>query len=310
MDLRTKLLLTFLVPAFVSGVCALLAAGRPAKDAPTAAFRTGLGMMVGFWLGWAIANAAGATGGYGEAAAPAFDWGKLLTLQGVPWLPREATHWLIWLPAGAALAALCFAYMTEGGGRVLLMVILVTAFSIPMIRPLWQNSPPIQAVWVTGLVLALGVLVWAMVARLGREAHPATTAFWCTTLLSVTAGTAAATGGASLGQHAGIYAAVLGPLVLVGWWRPNAGVFGIAPPLTALALLGVLINAHFYSYLPLLGALLLVGSPVLTWALIRFTPGEGVAAGWVKALIGLLPALLAIGLAVRKAMADAGEQSW
>lgn len=305
MDLRTKLLLTFLVPAFLSGLVAALASGRPAKQDPLAAFRAGLGMMLAFWLGWAIANAAGSANEY--APAPPFDWGKLLTLQGVPWLPREATHWLVWLPAGAALAALCFGYMIEGGGRVLLMIILVTGFSVPMIRPLWQNTPPIQAVWQTGLILALGVLVWAMLARVVREVHPGASMFWCTTLLSLTAVAAAATGAASLGQNAGIFAAVLGPLVLIGWWRAGSGVFGIAPGFTALALLGVLINAHFYSYLPLLGALLLLASPVVTWVLVRFTPGEGIAAGWVKILIGLAPALAAAGLAVRKAMADSGE---
>lgn len=287
MDFRIAVLLPFLVPALVSGICAALAARQPAKDAPTAAFRAGLGLTLGFWVGWAMANT--------------------LLPQNLPWLPREATHWLFWLPLGAALAALCFAYMTEGGGRVILMIILVTAFSIPMVKPLWQSAwKPIEAIWITGSVLALGVLGWAMLARIGREMHPAPAVFWFTTLLGLLALPLATSGAASLAQTTGIFAAVLGPLLLIAWWRPGAGIFGVAPSFTALALLGLLVNGRFYSDLGVVAALLIIASPVVTWALVRFGPGEGVGAGWVKGAIGLLPAAAATAMAIRS-LAQAGS---
>lgn len=283
MDLRTTVLLGFAVPVVVSAVTAALASRQHAKDAPTAAFRAGLGMTIAFWAGWAIL--------------------RNIPPQELPWLPREASQWLLWAPVLASVAALCFGFMTEGGGRVILMVILVSAFALPQVRPLWQGAwKPIEAIWLTGLVLALGVLGWAMLARLAREVRPAPAMFWCTALLTLTAVAVVASGSASLAQTTGLFAAATGPLLLIAWWRPEAGVFGLAPSLTALAMLGVLINARFYSELGVLATLLILASPVLTWALVRFGPGESGGAAWLKCLAGLAPAAVAAGLAVHAAL--------
>ena len=109
----------------------------------------------------------------------------------------------------------------------------------------------------------------------------------------------AASGSVTLAQFGGVFAAIVGPLVIVAWWRPESGVFAIAVPFTALALLALLVNARFYSELGVLPALLILLSPVVGWTLVRFGPENGIlASGAGRTIAMLLPAAGAVVYAI------------
>ncbi len=283
-----SLVLSIALPALLATVTSFVSAGPTREDAPAASFRAGLGMTIAFWTGWAFLFSR---------------WPHEM-----PWLPRESTHWLLYVPVAATFAALLFAFMREGGARFILIVILVSGLTLAQISPLWKSWKPLESVWITVLLLALGAIGWTMVARVINASSRPTGMIWVTTLLSLAAVAVASSGSATLGLTCGIFAAVVGPLVLVSWWRPNAGVYGIVAPLASLALLSVLINARFYSELGLGPALLLVATPLLAWFLVRFGPRDGfLASDWVRLPLSLIPAAVAAVQTALAAAKSAGE---
>jgi hypothetical protein len=172
------------------------------------------------------------------------------------------------------------------------MVIAVSLVAFALVRPLWISTwKPVQAVWLTGMILAFGTIGWAML-HLVMDRMPKFWSMAAIVMIFVCSSIAvAASGSVSLAQFGGIFAAVLFPLIVIAWRKPNSAVMAIAVPFSALALLALLINARFYAELGIISAGLIVLSPVAGWGLTRFGPDEGFFAhGFVRFLIMIAPA--------------------
>lgn len=271
-----NLLLSILVPALAMGVSYF------ALTVQTRLSRPWVGLLTGL------------------EAAFAFGLGFYFLTGSVPFEPKESTQWLIYVWVVAAVAAALLAGDPAPATRVVIMVAAVAFVTFVEVKSLWRGSwRPIQAVWLTGMILAAGTVGWAMLQLFYERTKRGWAMMGLLGLLVLSSVAVAATGSASLALMAGIFAAVLGPLVIISWWRPDSGVFAIAVPFTALALLGVLVNARFYSDLGVLPALLILLSPVVGWALVRFGPENGVlASGPGRTMAMLIPAAGAVAYAI------------
>lgn len=271
-----NLLLSIFIPATLAGVSYFALATQERLSRPVVALLTGL------------------------EAAIAFAVGYYFLTGGLPFLPKSSAQWFIYVPLVAALAAMLSATFDAAPVRVAVVVVAVALVTVAQVRPLWLGGwKPVQAVWLTGMILAAGTIGWAMLhlimERVGRPWVMLTFVLW----LAFTAVALAASGSVALAQFTGIFAAVIGPLFLLAWWRPAAAVFAIAVPLTALALLAVLVNGRFYSDLGIMSSLLILLSPVVGWALVRFGPDEGLlASGPGRMMAMVIPAAAAAIYAV------------
>lgn len=271
-----NVLLSLLVPALAMGVSYF------ALTAQTRLSRPWVGLLTGL------------------EAAFAFGLGFYFLTGGVPFVPKESAQWLIYVWVVAAIAAALLAGVEAPGSRIVIMIAAVALVTFVEVKSLWRGSwSPIQAIWLTGLVLAVGTIGWAMLKVVFDRTRRSWVMIGLLGLLVLSSVTVAATGSASLALMTGIFAAVIGPLLIIAWWRPESGVFAIAVPFTVLALLGVLINARFYSDLGIIPAWLLLLSPVVGWGLVRFGPERGIMAGDAGRTIAMLvPAAGAVVYAV------------
>jgi hypothetical protein len=261
-------LLSVLVPAALAGASYFALSAQTRLPRPWTALLAGLEATIAFGLGYY------------------FLAGRL------PMLPKESTHWLIYVGLVAAVAAALIAHFDSASSRVVVVVMAVSLVAFALVRPLWLSTwKPVQAVWLTGMILAFGTIGWTMlhlaVQRLQKPWAMASIVmiFVCSSVA------VAASGSVSLAQFGGIFAAVLAPLVWIAWRRPNSAVFAMAVPFSALALLAVLINARFYAELGIVSAGLILLSPIAGWALARFGPDEGfLTHGYVRFLVMTAPA--------------------
>ena len=248
-----NLLLSILVPALAMGASYFALSLLTRLSRPWVALLTGLEAAIAFALGYYFLTGS------------------------VPLVPKESTQWLISVGVAAAVAAALLAGVTSPALRVTIMVAAVVFVTFVEVKSLWRGSwKPVQAVWLTGMILAAGTIDWAMLQLIYDRTRRSWAMIGLLGLLVLVSVAVAATGSVSLGQLAGIFTAVLAPLLIVSWWRPGSGVFAIAVPFTVLALLGVLVNARFYSDLGVVPALLILLSPVTGWALVRFGPERGI----------------------------------
>ena len=271
-----NLLLSILVPALAMGVSYFALTMQTRLSRP--------------WVGLLI----------GLEAAIAFGLGYYFLTGSVPLVPKESTQWLIYVGVAAALAAALLARVTSPALRVTIMVAAVVFVTLVEVKSLWRGSwKPVQAVWLTGMILAAGTIGWAMLQLVYERTQRSWAMIGLLGLLVLSSVAVAATGSASLALMAGIFTAVVAPLLVISWWRPDSGVFAIAVPFTALALLAVLVNARFYSDLGVLAALLILLSPVTGWALVRFGPERGILASdpW-RTCAMLIPAAGAVVYAI------------
>ncbi len=135
-------------------------------------------------------------------------------------------------------------------GRLVVVVIAVSLVTFALVRPLWKSSwKPVQAVWLTGMILAFDTIGWAMLGLVWERMQKPWVMAAIVMIFSCSCVAVAASGSVSLAQFGGIFTAVICPLVLIAWWRPNSAVLALAVPFSALALLGLLINARFYAEL-------------------------------------------------------------
>ena len=271
-----NLLLSILVPALAMGVSYFALTMQTRLSRP--------------WVGLLI----------GLEAAIAFGLGYYFLTGSVPLVPKESTQWLIYVGVAAALAAALLARVTSPALRVTIMVAAVVFVTLVEVKSLWRGSwKPVQAVWLTGMILAAGTIGWAMLQLVYERTQRSWAMIGLLGLLVLSSVAVAATGSASLALMAGIFTAVVAPLLVISWWRPDSGVFAIAVPFTALALLAVLVNARFYSDLGVLPALLILLSPVTGWALVRFGPERGILASdpW-RTCAMLIPAAGAVVYAI------------
>ncbi len=210
----------------------------------------------------------------------------------LPLLPKESTHWLIYVGLVAAVAAALLAGLEAPSGRVVIVVIAVSLVTFALVRPLWHSSwKPVQAVWLTGMLLACGTIGWAMLHLVMERFQKPWVMAAVVMIFTCSCVAVAASGSVSLAQFGGIFTAVIFPLVFIAWWRPNSAVLALAVPFSALALLAVLLNARFYAELSLIAAVLILLSPIAGWALARFGPDEGfLAKGFVRFLVMSIPA--------------------
>ncbi len=210
----------------------------------------------------------------------------------LPLLPRESTHWLLYVGLVAAVAAALIVAFDSASVRVIIMVFAVSLITFALVRPLWKSSwKPVQAVWLTGMILAFGTIGWAMLHLVWERLQKPWVMAAIVVIFACSCVAVAASGSVSLAQFGGIFTAVIFPLVLVAWWRPTSAVLALAVPFSALALLAVLINARFYAELGLIATVLILLSPIAGWALARFGPDEGfLAQGFVRFLVMSAPA--------------------
>src|SRR5262249_9943966 len=99
----------------------------------------------------------------GVEASIAIAIGYFLLSGRLPLLPKESTHWLIYVGVVAAIAAAVIAAVDLPSVRLVVIVLAVTIVTFALIRPLWISSwKPILAIWLTGMLLAFGTIMWAM----------------------------------------------------------------------------------------------------------------------------------------------------
>lgn len=236
----------------------------------------------------------------GIEASIAVALGYFLLSGKLPLRPSESTHWLIYVGLVAAVAAALIAGFDSASVRIIIMVAAVTLITFVLVRPLWKSSwKPVQAVWLTGMILAFGTIGWAMLGLVWERMQKPWVMAAIVTIFTCSCVAVAASGSVSLAQFGGIFTAVICPLVLIAWWRPNSAVLALAVPFSALALLGLLINARFYADLGIIAALLILLSPIAGWVLARFGPDEGfLAQGFVRFLFMSAPAAGAAAYAI------------
>ncbi len=210
----------------------------------------------------------------------------------LPLLPKESTHWLIYVGVVAAVAAAILAGLEAPSGRLVVVVIAVSLVTFALVRPLWHSSwKPVQAVWLTGMLLACGTIGWAMLRLVMERFQKPWVMAAVVMIFTCSCVAVAASGSVSLAQFGGIFTAVIFPLVFIAWWRPNSAVLALAVPFSALALLAILLNARFYAELGWIPAALIFLSPVAGWALVRFGPDDGfLTKGFVRFLVMSIPA--------------------
>jgi hypothetical protein len=271
-----NLLLSILVPALAMGVSYFALTVQTRLSRPWVSLLTGL------------------------EAAFAFGLGFYFLTGSVPFVPKESTQWLIYVWVVAAIAAALLAGVESPASRMTIMIAAVAFVTFVEVKSLWRGSwQPVQAVWLTGMILAVGTIGWAMLQLIYERTRRSWAMIGLVGVLVLSSVAVAMTGSVSLAIMAGIFAAVLAPLVAIAWWRPESGVLAIAVPFTALALLGVLVNARFYSDLGVIPALLILFSPVVGWALVRFGPARGLLAGDAGRTIAMLiPAAGAVVYAI------------
>ncbi len=240
----------------------------------------------------------------GLELAGAFLVGYFLIFAKIPLLPRESSHWIVYVPIVAALAAAALGKMT-GAGRAALIALVVAGVTIVQVRSLWRVSwQPVESVWITTLIVILGTLGWAMLARVVESSRRAPAMIFLTALYTLAAITIVSSGSAALAQTLGIFTAIIGPFVLLAWWKPESPAFGAVPALATLALLSILVQARFYSDLTVVSTLLLLAAIFLAWLFTRLLP---IRNEWVRFALALVPAAVAAGFAVRAAMKSSGE---
>ena len=232
----------------------------------------------------------------GVEASIAVAIGYFLLSGRLPLWPRESIHWLIYVGVFAAVAAGLLAAFEKPSARVAIMVATVTLVTFALVRPLWFSSwKPIQAIWLTGMLLAAGTIIWAMLHLAMEELQRPWVMGAIIAVFACTCVAVAASGSISLAQFGGIFTAVLAPLVAIAWTKPNSAVLGMAIPFSALTLLALLTNAHFYAELGWIAALLIFLSPVVGWTLVRFGPDEGLMArGYMRLILIAVPAASAV----------------
>ena len=228
----------------------------------------------------------------GVEATIAFAVGYYFLTGRVPLIPRESTHWLIYVGLVSAVAAAVLAGVEAAPVRLVVIVAAVSLVAFALVRPLWFSSwKPIQAVWLTGMILAFGTIGWAMLHLVVERMQKPWAIASIVAIFAYACVAVAASGSVSLAQFGGIFAAVLAPMILIAWRYPNSGAFAVAVPLSALALLAILINARFYSDLGIIPAVLVLLSPVAGWVIARFGPEEGLlASGFVRFIVMSAPA--------------------
>jgi hypothetical protein len=257
MDPVTTGLYGVLLPALAAGL--VLAAGwrlwrRGAPDgAPTNGGPLEARPADGRWSG-------------GLALAAAL-WAAQLGLSGPPVAPGgdltpTGLDWLAWVTLAAAFLLPAEPQLGRRWAllRGALAIVTVELVLRNRFASRWTEGAE-AAGWAVGLA-ALILVEWAALGRLLR-APGARGPLVVWLLAGHLAGIAALTGSVTIGQLAGALAAGAGAALVAAWWRPRVTLAGAGAGLATLALAGLTLNAHFFSYTPGTDALLVAAAPLV-----------------------------------------------
>lgn len=234
-----------LLPAVLAGLCLLVA-----------------------WRMWRRRNLA-KDGHWGGAAAIALGYfsGHLALVSWPAFPPAKAVDWLAYLAIVAGFTGIAQRYWAKRWYSAWPVRLLLSAlFAVLILRGYlehtWARTEGI--LWIAGLVLAMSAL-WDTLERLASKRTGASLPLSLCMLCACAAGALGMSGSALLGQLMGALAAACGAAVVLAWWAPGlslkSGTMAAFVPIYS----GLLIQAYFYSELPVLSAVLLYAAPYVLW---------------------------------------------
>jgi hypothetical protein len=225
-----------------------------------------------------------------------------LGISGVPRLPGgditpTGLDWLAW---SVLLAALMLPAEPQLGRRWALLrgVLAITTVELVLRNQLSRWGEGLEAAaWPVGLS-ALLLVEWGALGRLARGPRlQGPLVIW---LLAAHLGALAAlTGSVTLGQLSGAVAAGAGAALVASWWRPRVRLDGTGVGVAAIALFGLALNAHFFSYTTGQDILLVAAAPLL--GLLAELPPLRRRTPWAQTLTTALLVVLPLALVVVRA---------
>jgi len=235
----------------------------------------------------------------GAALAAALFVGQL-GLSGLPTAPGgdltpTGLDWLAWVVVAAALLLPIEPHLGRRWAllRGVLAIVTVELVLRNQFNSRWTEGST-AATWAVGLV-ALLLLEWLALDRLMRGPRlQGPLIVWL--LAGHLGGLAALTGSVTIGQLSGAVAAGAGAALVAAWWRPRVRLEGAGAGLAAIALTGLTLNAHFFSYTSAQDALLVAAAPLL--GLLAQAPPLRRERPWAQTLVtaALVTAPLAVAV--------------
>lgn len=234
-----------LVPAILAGLCLLIS-----------------------WHAWRRRTLA-QEGHWGGAAAVALGYfaGHVLLTSWPPIPPAKAVDWLAYLALAAGAAGLTQRHWGKHWYAAWpLMLLLGCLFAALLLRSYleynWGRREGM--LWIIGLGIATAVL-WNTLERLATKRTGASLPLSLWLICAAASAAFVLSGSGLLGQLAVTLAAVFGAAVVLAWWAPGlslaSGTLTAFVPIYA----GLLIQAYFYSELPIWSAILLYLAPFALW---------------------------------------------
>ena len=268
-----------LVPALVAGVCFSIA------------WRVWRRKRLAEHAHWGGALAFGL--GYISGHVTLLSWPALPPAKAMDWLPYMAGLLAVLGVAQRYWGVRWYArWPVRAGASALVSAILLRGY----LEHTWERTEGL--VWIGGLTAAM-VALWDTLERLSSKRTGASLPLSLWLICAAASGAFVMTGSASLSQLAGSVAAVCGAAVVLAWWAPGLSLQGGALAVFAPVYAGLLMQAYFYSQLPLESAVCLYAAPFVLWSgeqrRIHFM--KPWKAAIVRLLILALPLVIALGLA-------------
>ncbi len=220
------------------------------------------------WRAWRRRSLA-AEGHWGGAAALALGFlSAYLILVSWPQMPpKKAMDWMPYLVLIAGVAGVTQRYWGKRWyARFSLNLLLGALFAGVLLRSYLQNTwDRVEGIiWIAGLAAATTILRNTL-ERLATKRTGASLPLSLCLFSAVSSVAYTLSGSALLGQLTGALAAVFGAAILLAWWAPGLSLAAGTLTVFAPVYVGLLIQAHFYSELPLISAVLLYLTPFLLW---------------------------------------------
>ena len=208
-------------------------------------------------------------GHWGGAAAVTLGYfaGHVLLASWPPIPPAKAVDWLAYLALAGGAAGLTQRHWgkrwyTAWPVMLLLSCLFAAVLMRSYIQHTWSRNEGI--LWISGLGVAAAVL-WNTLERLASKRTGASLPMSLWLICAASSSAFVFSGSGLLGQLAGALAAVFGAAVILAWWAPGlslaSGTLTVFVPVYA----GLLIQAYFYSELPVWSAILLYLAPFALW---------------------------------------------
>lgn len=181
--------------------------------------------------------------------------------------PKKAMDWMPYLVLIAGVAGVTQRkWGKRWYARFSLNLLLGGLFAGVVLRSYLQNTWERDEgiLWIAGLAAAT-TLLRNTLERLATKRRGASLPLSLWLFCAATSVAYTMSGSALLGQLTGALAAVFGAAIVLAWWAPGLSLAAGALTVFAPVYVGLLIQAHFYSELPLLSAVLLYLTPFCLW---------------------------------------------